>query len=101
MSSDTAITITKGIDKVDIDTSSDNKSDEVLQQTCAECGKQGTNLNMCNKCKSVTYCNAACKKSLLLVKSVQSASYHCQLMVRIQVLKHAVDRLYVMVVYMR
>jgi len=61
MSSDTAITTMEGIDKVDTDTSSDNKSDEV-QQTCAACGKQGTNLNICNKCKAVTYCNAACKK---------------------------------------
>ena len=29
---------------------------------CANCGKEGTNLNICNKCKSATYCNAACKK---------------------------------------
>ena len=29
---------------------------------CAACGKEGGNLNMCNKCKMVTYCNAACKK---------------------------------------
>ena len=26
------------------------------------CGKEGTNLNICNKCKSAKYCNAACKK---------------------------------------
>ena len=30
--------------------------------TCANCGKEGSNLNICNKCKEVTYCNAACKK---------------------------------------
>ena len=36
-----------------IDTSSSN---------CASCGKEGGNLNTCNKCKMVTYCNAACKK---------------------------------------
>ena len=31
-------------------------------KNCAACGKEGGNLNMCNKCKMVTYCNAACKK---------------------------------------
>ena len=30
--------------------------------TCANCGKEGSNLNSCNKCKLVKYCNAACKK---------------------------------------
>jgi TPR repeat protein len=30
--------------------------------TCANCGKEGSNLNDCNKCKSEKYCNAACKK---------------------------------------
>ena len=30
--------------------------------TCANCGKEGSNLNICNKCKAATYCNAACKK---------------------------------------
>ena len=29
---------------------------------CANCGKEGDNLNICNKCKEATYCNAACKK---------------------------------------
>ena len=29
---------------------------------CAACGKEGGNLNTCNKCKMVQYCNAACKK---------------------------------------
>jgi len=30
---------------------------------CANCGKEGTNINnICNKCKQVKYCNAACKK---------------------------------------
>ena len=36
-----------------IDTSTSN---------CASCGKEGGNLNTCNKCKMVKYCNAACKK---------------------------------------
>ena len=31
--------------------------------TCANCGKEGSGVtNICNKCKSVMYCNAACKK---------------------------------------
>ena len=30
---------------------------------CANCGKEGSDVtNTCNKCKSVMYCNAACKK---------------------------------------
>ena len=29
---------------------------------CANCGKEGINLNVCNKCKEATYCNAGCKK---------------------------------------
>ena len=31
-------------------------------EVCANCGKEGSNLNTCNKCKETTYCNAACKK---------------------------------------
>ena len=32
--------------------------------TCAACGKEGDgdNMNTCNKCKAVKFCNAACKK---------------------------------------
>ena len=32
--------------------------------TCASCGKEGNShdMNTCNKCKMVKYCNAACKK---------------------------------------
>jgi len=32
--------------------------------TCANCGKEGNSddMNICNKCKMVKYCNAACKK---------------------------------------
>ena len=29
---------------------------------CANCGKEGNNINICNKCKATVYCNAACKK---------------------------------------
>ena len=29
---------------------------------CAACGKEGGNLNTCNKCNMIKYCNAACKK---------------------------------------
>ena len=35
----------------------DNNSESI----CANCGKEGAN-NICNKCKSVRYCNAVCKK---------------------------------------
>ena len=38
----------------------DNEDDMPI---CANCGKQGSDVtNICNKCKSVKYCNAACKK---------------------------------------
>ena len=37
-----------------------NNENEV--SVCANCGKEGSNLNVCNKCKEATYCNAACKK---------------------------------------
>ena len=39
--------------------------DGIIENTttaCASCGKEGGNLNTCNKCKMVKYCNAACKK---------------------------------------
>ena len=29
---------------------------------CANCGKEGVDHNICNKCKDAKYCNAACKK---------------------------------------
>ena len=38
---------------------SNNEND---MSACANCGKEGSNLNVCNKCKEATYCNAACKK---------------------------------------
>ena len=46
--------ITEGIDRMAIQDMS----------TCAACGKEGNSddMNTCNKCKSVKYCNAACKK---------------------------------------
>ena len=48
-------TITEGITSVAI-------LDDAL--TCANCGKEGSSddMNICNKCKLVRYCNAACKK---------------------------------------
>ena len=51
--------ITEDVDRVAI---SDNNLSAEKQQTCSNCGKEGTNLNICNKCKIVNYCNAACKK---------------------------------------
>ena len=35
-------------------------TDEV--DRCANCGKEGSDLNICNKCKMVHYCNVTCKK---------------------------------------
>ena len=35
---------------------------EVEIDKCSNCGKEGSDLNVCNKCKAVIYCNAACKK---------------------------------------
>ena len=36
---------------------------EDVTSICANCGKEGRDVtNTCNKCKSVKYCNAACKK---------------------------------------
>src|SRR6056300_222512 len=37
-------------------------SNDTSTSNCASCGKEGGNLNTCNKCKMVKYCNAACKK---------------------------------------
>ena len=47
--------ITEGINNV-------AKLDDM--SACANCGKEGKSedMNTCNKCKSVKYCNAACKK---------------------------------------
>ena len=46
--------------------SSDTSPSEISSSNsniCANCGKEGTDVtNTCNKCKSVMYCNAACKK---------------------------------------
>src|SRR5210317_1395764 len=39
-----------------------SSSTDTNTTNCAACGEEGGNLNTCNKCKLVTYCNAACKK---------------------------------------
>ena len=38
--------------------------DDNSVSVCANCGKEGSsdNMNICNKCKMVKYCNAVCKK---------------------------------------
>jgi len=47
--------VTEGINRVGILDSEINK--------CVNCGKEGSEVtNTCNKCNSVMYCNAACKK---------------------------------------
>ena len=42
--------------------SATNDTTLASSSTCANCGKEGENTNICNKCKTTTYCNAACKK---------------------------------------
>ena len=40
-----------------------NTKTNIILSTCANCGKEGSDItNTCNKCNSVKYCNAACKK---------------------------------------
>ena len=40
-----------------------NMSTADNMSVCANCGKEGSDVtNICNKCKQVKYCNAACKK---------------------------------------
>ena len=46
---------------------------------CANCGKEGDDINnICNKCKQVNYCNAACKK-----KHKQKHKKQCEEFVRL------------------
>jgi len=43
--------------------SNNTSTTETTSLVCANCGKKGSDVtNTCNKCKSVMYCNAACKK---------------------------------------
>ena len=42
------------------DLSINNSTDTAI--ICANCDKEVSNINICNKCKAATYCNAACKK---------------------------------------
>ena len=43
--------------------SSTNDNDINTVTLCANCGKEGgDNMNACNKCDLVAYCNVACKK---------------------------------------
>ena len=50
--------LTQGIGSI----SSINNNTDI--SVCANCGKEGSseNMNTCNKCKQVKYCNAVCKK---------------------------------------
>ena len=51
--------ISEMLSKQNIGDLSNNENDVSV---CANCGTEGSNLNICNKCKEATYCNAACKK---------------------------------------
>jgi len=44
-------------------TTTEDNNNSGIANTCANCGKEGDDVNnTCNKCKMVKYCNAACKK---------------------------------------
>ena len=56
--------------------STDDK--DIVVTVCANCGKEDRSdeMNTCNKCKQVKYCNAACKRSTdqSIKKSVRNMS---------------------------
>jgi hypothetical protein len=56
-SSDCKQQLTDGMNNLNITITSTEEVD-----VCACCGKEGSDLNICNKCKVAKYCNAACKK---------------------------------------
>jgi len=50
-------------DVCDVNNKLQNLSIGVALSVCANCGKEGSDINnICNKCKVTTYCNASCKK---------------------------------------
>ena len=53
--------ISDNLDKVTV---SDDLKTNITLSTCANCGKKGSDsdMNTCNRCNMVKYCNAACKK---------------------------------------
>ena len=60
---DTALS--SGMSKMNVSTDDvDGSTMLITLSCCVNCGKEGSsdNMNTCNKCKSVKYCNAACKK---------------------------------------
>ena len=54
--------ISEMLSQQNIEDLSNYENDEIAVSVCANCGKEGSNLNICNKCKEATYCNATCKK---------------------------------------
>lgn len=48
----------------DMRTADDNNINEISLNVCANCGKEAniSDMNTCNRCKMVKYCNASCKK---------------------------------------
>ena len=53
--------IAEGIAKIEV---SDDTKTNINLSACASCGKEGSDsdMNTCNKCNMVQYCNAVCKK---------------------------------------
>ena len=62
MSTDTAAAEEEHITCIDDDMKNLNVKCTEEVDKCACCGKEGRDLNICNKCKHAKYCNAACKK---------------------------------------
>ena len=51
------------VEKLQHMSTADDKDNDIVS-ICANCGKESdsNNMNICNKCKQVKYCNAVCKK---------------------------------------
>jgi len=60
---------------------------DVVVSVCANCGKEGSDVNnICNKCKQVKYCNAACKK-----KHKKKHKKDCEEYIRLAAEKHDIE----------
>jgi len=58
--------------------------EDIAVSICANCGKEGDEINnICNKCKQVRYCNAACKK-----KHRHKHKKDCEELIRLATEKH-------------
>ena len=80
---DTSKTIDGGVCEVN-DMLHDMSTNDNNVSICANCGKEGSDINnICNKCKQVKYCNAICKK-----KHKKKHKKECKEHVRLATEKH-------------